>query len=190
MIFPTLGIILILISATHKLSRYVLTPPKHISCAKYNISYYHMTNAYSELSVSEAPPSVVPGRNARASVDQVERAEDTERGIQSSITLWCTYILPLSWEMAPQGNFVNISTMVPALLPNNLPTLSVSSQTLLVGWMESGWERMGWHEQGGSWAMGGVFCRQKTWLGAQSVNYSTSGPAMTHIQWRLESPPM
>ena len=46
-----------------------------------------MTNGYSELSVSEAPLSVVPGRNGHALVDWVERPEDTERGIQDSVTL-------------------------------------------------------------------------------------------------------
>lgn len=47
--------------------------------------------------------------------------------------------------------------MVPALLPNTLPTSSVSSQKLQVGWMESAWARMGWLEQGGSWATERVF---------------------------------
>lgn len=46
-----------------------------------------MTNDYSELSISEAPLSAVPGRNGHALVDWVERPEDTERRIQDSITL-------------------------------------------------------------------------------------------------------
>ena len=46
-----------------------------------------MTNDYSELSISEAPLSVVPGRNGHALVDCIERAEDIERSIQGNITL-------------------------------------------------------------------------------------------------------
>ena len=61
-----------------------------------------MTNDYSELSISEAPPSIVPGRNGHALVDWIERAEDTERGIQGSITLWSVSQSVMSDSVTPR----------------------------------------------------------------------------------------
>ena len=62
-----------------------------------------MTNDYSELSISEAPLSAVPGRNGHALVDWVERPEDTERRIQDSITLWSVSHSVMSDSLWPHG---------------------------------------------------------------------------------------
>lgn len=54
-----------------------------------------MTNDYSDLNISDALPSVVPGRNVQASGDLAERAEETDAS-EVSTSLSAVPICPFS----------------------------------------------------------------------------------------------
>ena len=145
--FPIWGIILILITSNlmqpHMLSHYLLTLPRAYFLCLIQYFIHQMTNDYSDLNISDASSSVVPGRNVQASVDLAERAEETEVS-EVSTSPWAVHLFSLSlltwsskdcwWTWVPR-NLLLYQTLF-------LPYLPVSSEKLQVGWMESGWARM------------------------------------------------